>query len=167
MRIIIKKIQIKIEFFNFLPELCKMNKGIFNEKYIKGFLEYSKKQLTLKSYNESKSVINALLVSLGSLSLFINPEIFKICLNELEAFLINLYSENRKNNKIFDVEVFKCLADLLNNKVNFYMEFVIRSINLQTEIFYILSEMNWYYEGDTDEETFHFWSDCQWAYANL
>ena len=133
--------QIKIEFFNFLPELCKMNKGIFNEKYIKGFLEYSKKQLTLKSYNESKSVINALLVSLGSLSLFINPEIFKICLNELEAFLINLYSENRKNKKIFDVEVFKCLADLLNNKVNFYMEFVIRSINLQTEIFYILKKI--------------------------
>ena len=133
--------QIKIEFFYFLPELFQMNKGIFNEKYIKGFLEYSKKQLTLKSYNESKSVINALLISLGSLSLFINPDIFKICLKELEGLLSKLIKENKKYHKICDVEVFKCLADLLNNKDNYYMESVIRNIDLLSEIYFILSKI--------------------------
>ena len=114
---------IRVEFIKFVPELYKINKEIFNKKYIKDFLQYSNRYLTIKANNDIR---NALLVTLGSLSLFLEKDIFDICTEQLITLLNNLITE--KN--IFDVEIFKCLADLLSNKGNLYMEIVVTRFDI-------------------------------------
>ena len=125
-----KNTQIRVEFFKFIPELYQINKEIFTKKYIKDFFEYCNKNLTLKANNEIR---NALFVTLGSLSLYVKKEQFDICTGQL----INLLNSLIMEKKIFDVEIFKCLADLLNNKENFYMEIVVTKFN----IYFILSKL--------------------------
>ena len=121
---------IRVEFIKFVPELYQINKEIFNKKYIKDFLQYSNRYLNVKANNEIR---NTLLVTLGSLSLFVKKEVFDICTEQLIALLNNLITE--KN--IFDDEIFKCLADLLHNEGNFYMEAVVTRI----DIFLILQKL--------------------------
>ena len=125
-----KNNQIKIEFIKFVPELFQINKEIFTKKYIKKFLEYCNKFLNLKANNDIR---NAVLMTLGSLSLLIKKETFDICNEQLISLLKSLIME--KN--IFDIEIFKCLADLLNNKENLYLEAVVTKF----DIFSILSKL--------------------------
>ena len=125
-----KVTQIRVEFFKFIPELYQINKEIFTKKYLKDFFEYCNKYLTLKANNEIR---NALLMTLGNLSLYVKKETFDICKEQLIILLNSLIMEK----KIFDVEIFKCLADLLNNKGNFYMEIVVTKFNP----FFILSKL--------------------------
>ena len=125
-----KNNQIRVEFIRFIPQLYTINKEIFTKKYIKNFLDYSNRNLTLKANNEIR---NALLITLGSLSLSIKKEIFDACYVQL----INLLNDLIMEKKIFDIEIFKCLADLLNNKQNLYIEIVVTKFN----IYYILSKL--------------------------
>jgi uncharacterized protein YoxC len=124
-----KIITIKTEFIKFIPELYQINKEIFTKKYLKDFLEYSKRNLTIKTNTEIR---NALLVTLGTLSLYIKKEDFDQCLEQLITLLNNLIEKNN-----FDDEIFNCLANLLNNKGNLYMELIVKTF----DIYFILSKM--------------------------
>ena len=125
-----KNNQIKIEFIKFVPELYQINKEKFSKKYIKQFLEYCNRYLNLKANNEIR---NAIFMTLGSLSLIIQKETFDICNEQLISLLRSLIME--KN--IFDIEIFKCLADLLNNKENLYLEAIVTKF----DIYSILSKL--------------------------
>ena len=116
---------IKIQFIKCVPELYKMNKDIFTEKYLNKFLEESNKYLNIKVNSELRK---AVLVTLGNLSLYIKKETFVICLDNLISLLKALINE--KNN--FDDEIFKCLADLLNNKQKLYMETILTKFEINT-----------------------------------
>ncbi len=115
--------QIRTEFIKFVPELYQINKEIFTKKYLEGFLEENKKYLTLKANNEIR---NALLVTLGTLSLHIKKEYFDICLEPL----VNLLNDLIIQKNIFDVEIFKCLANLLNNTGNLYIELIVTRFDI-------------------------------------
>ena len=122
---ICKSNQIKIQFIKFVPELFKMNKEIFTKKYLNKFLELCNKYLNVKSNNEIRKVI---LVTLGYLSLNISKESFDICLKNLISLLESLVSEKR----IYDDEIFKCLADLLNHKENLYLEIILTKFDFNS-----------------------------------
>ena len=120
-----KIISIRIEFIKFIPELYLINKEIFTEKYLKSFLEYGNRQIALKANNDIR---NAFFLTLGSLSLYIKKSnIFDISCNQLITLLNQLISNDN-----FDIEIFKCLADLLSNKENLYMERIVTSFNIYT-----------------------------------
>ena len=128
-----KVIQIRVEFIKFIPELCQINKDVFSKKSIKTFLSYSINNLNSKTNNEIR---NALIITIGSLSLFIKKEIFDNC-NKCTDKLIILLNELIMEKHFFDVEIFKCLADLLNNKENLYIEIIVTKFN----IYFILSKL--------------------------
>ena len=118
-----KIISIRIEFIKFIPELYLINKEIFVEKYLNSFLEYSNRFITLKANNDIR---NAFFLTLGSLSLYIKKNnSFDISCNQVIALLNQLISNDN-----FDVEIFKCLADLLSNNENLYMERIVTSFNI-------------------------------------
>ena len=125
-----KSNNIKIIFIKSLPDLFKMNKEFFTKKYLNRFLEESNKYLNIKSKDEIRK---PLLVTLGYLSLNINNETFDICLNNIMALLNNSVGE--KN--IYDDEMFKCLADLLNNKERIYFEKIISKLDIYSILFNI------------------------------
>ena len=125
-----KSNQIKIEFIRIIPDFYKMNKEIFTKKYLSKTLGTLNKFLNIKTNNEIR---NKTLVTLGYLSLYISNDYFNICLNNLISLLKIL--ENEK--KVFDDEVFKCLADLLNNKDKIYMEVILTKLDVNL----ILSKM--------------------------
>ena len=122
---IIKKIFIKN-----LPELYRMNKEFFKKKYLNKFLKESNKYLNIKSNNDIRK---CLLVTLGYLSLNINRETFGICLKNLLALLNNLANEKH----IYNDEIFKCLADLLHNEENIYMEDILTKFDIFSILFKI------------------------------
>ena len=121
---------IKIEFIKFIPDLYLINKEIFTQKYLNNFFEFSKGLLTVKA---NQDIRNALLVSLGKLSLLISREKFDYIL----SYLLNLLQTLIMESKAFDKEIFKCLSDLLNNKDKLYLE----SIVTKFDIYFILSKL--------------------------
>ena len=120
-----RSIFIKTFYIKSLPDLYKMNKEFFTKKYLTKFLNEINKYLNIKSNNEIRK---NLLVTLGYLSLDIEPKAFDICKNNLISLLKNLVSEKH----IYDDEIFKCLADLLNNKQNLYMEIIITKFDMHS-----------------------------------
>jgi hypothetical protein len=120
-----KNIKIKIQFIKLIPELYKINKEAFSKKYLSNYLEEFNKYLTIKSNNEIRKSV---LVTLGYFSLHLQKEEFNKCLSNLILIIKNLLSE--KNN--LDDEVYKCLADLLNNKNGLYMEIILTKFDINS-----------------------------------
>ena len=114
---------IRIEFIKFVPKLLQMNKDLFIEHYLKDFLEFSNTLLNLKT---SADIRNSLFLTLGTLSLAIDRELFEISLDKLLSLIKTLF--NDKN--ILDKEMIKCLSDLFSNKDNVYLEVIRKEINL-------------------------------------
>ena len=125
-----KNYSIRAEFIKFVPELYQINKEVFMKNYLIKFLKFNNKYLTLKANNEIR---NSLLITLGSLSLVVKDEIFNICKEQL----LNVLNELIMEKNIFDVEIFKCLADLLHNKENLYIEVIVTKF----DIYSILSKL--------------------------
>ena len=119
----IKNNPIRIEFIKFVPKLLQMNKDLFIQHFIKDFLEYSNSLLNIKT---SVDIRNALFLTLGTLSLAIDREIFEISLDKLLSLIKILFNE--KN--ILDQEMVKCLSDLFSNKDNVYLEAIRKEVNL-------------------------------------
>ena len=115
-------INIKKEFIKFLPELYYINKSEFKSKYEIQIMEYINTLLNVKTNNEIR---NQLLLTIGKFSYFIKDDGYKIIINQFFSLIIYLISD--KN--ILDDEVLKCLSDLLNNKINIYIN-QIKSIDV-------------------------------------
>ena len=144
------KINIKIEFIKFIPDLYQMNKIIFKKKYLQEFLEYSNDILTKEGNIEIK---NNLLLILGNLNFYEHELISKICSNSIISLLKKiLLDKNCPNNNIL-----KCLSDLLNNKKGLMSQYIIQMIdvfNILPKIFktplnnhkihFLLSLINYY-----------------------
>ena len=124
-----KSNQIKIQFIKFVPELFQMNSDIFMKKCLGVFLEESNKFLTIKCNNELRKTI---LVTLGFISLHVKRDDFNICLDNLISLLKILVNE-----KNIDDEIFKCLADLLNNKLKLYMEVILTKFDINSILLHI------------------------------
>ena len=124
-----KSNQIKIQFIKFVPELFQMNSDIFMKKCLGVFLEESNKFLTIKCNNELRKTI---LVTLGFISLHVKRDNFNICLDNLISLLKILVNE-----KNIDDEIFKCLADLLNNKLKIYMEVILTKFDINSILLHI------------------------------
>ncbi len=114
---------IKIEFINFAPQLYKMNKELFIEKYINFFLEYCISLLNIKTNADIRS---ALFLTLGNFSLNLKPKIFEPVINPLLNLIYTLLTDK----KTYDKEIYKCLSDLINNKDKAYVERVMKKLDL-------------------------------------
>ena len=121
---------LKIEFIKFVPELYLINKEIFQQKYMDKFFDYFNSLLNIKT---NIDIRNAVLLTLGKFSLIISKESFDKCLPQL----INLLKTLIMDNKSFDKEIYKCLADLLSNSQSQYLESIIPKF----DIYYILSKL--------------------------
>ena len=118
-----KNNSIKIEFINFVPDMYKMNKEIFTEKYLNPFFEYCEPLLNVKT---NIDINISLFLTLGNLSFQIKQKTFEPILNRL----LNLFDNLLKDKKIYEKEIFKCLSDLINNKENIYTDKVIKKLDL-------------------------------------
>ena len=118
-----KNVKIKMQYMKLIPELYKINKEAFKKKYLNIFFEEFNKYLIIKSNNDIRKTV---LVTLGYLSLHIKKEEFNMCLSNLISILRHLLNE--KNN--LDDEIYKCLADLLNNKHGLYMETILTKFDV-------------------------------------
>ena len=107
-------INIKKEFIKFIPQLYHINKNEFKSKYEKQFLEYFTTLLNIKTNSEIK---NQLLLNIGKFSYIIKDDSYKIFINHFFSLLISLISDKT----VLDDELLKCLSDLLNNKINIYV----------------------------------------------
>ena len=81
------EINIKIEFFNFIPEIYLMNTTIFKQEYLKDFLEYSNEVLIKENNMEIK---NNLLSVLGTLNFYEYDLINEICRQSIISLLQKL-----------------------------------------------------------------------------
>ena len=122
---------IKVEFIKFIPELYMINREIFDLKYMKQFLGSVNKKLNIKMNADLR---NAIILTLGSLSLTIDKTVFSIVSERLVELITELFDK-----KIFDVELLKCIADLLSN-----MDYLERVL-LKVDFFFILKKI--YKEG--------------------
>ena len=120
-----KNIKIKIQFIKLIPDLYKINNEAFTRKFLKAYLEEFNKYLTIKTNNDIR---RSVLVTLGYFSLNIKKEEFNTCSSNLISIIKNLLNDN--NN--FDDEVYKCLADLLNNKNGLYMEIILTKFDINS-----------------------------------
>ena len=125
-----KNQNIRVACIKFIPDLYQINKELFIKNYANNFFQYSNKNLTTKTNAEIR---NAFLETLGNLSLTIKNEIFEISVNPLISLIDTLINDKG----IFDVEIFKCLADLLNNKEGLFNECIVTKF----DIFSILSKL--------------------------
>ena len=114
---------IKIEFINFIPNLYKMNKELFSEKYLYSFFDFCKSLLNVKT---NIDICNALFLTLGDLSLQLKAKIFEPVLNPL----LNLMQNFLVDKKMYEKEIFKCLSDLISNKDNLYTKEIIAKFDL-------------------------------------
>ena len=114
---------IRVEYIRFVPLLLQMNKDLFIEHYLKDFLEYANSLLNIKT---TVDIRNALFLTLGTLSLAVDRELFEISLDKLLSLIKTLFKE--KN--ILDKEMIKCLSDLFSNKDNVYLEVIRKEVNL-------------------------------------
>ncbi len=114
---------IRIEFIKFIPKLLQMNKDLFIDYYLKGFLEFANSLLNLKT---TVDIRNTLFLTLGTLSLAVDRELFDSTLKNLLALIKVLF----KDKNILDKEMIKCLSDLFNNKDNIYLEAIRKELNL-------------------------------------
>ena len=144
------EVNIKIEFFNFIPEVYLMNMTIFKQKYLKEFLEYSNDVLINENNLEIK--INLLSV-LGRLNFYEYDLISEICKDSIISLLEKLLSEKNAP----DDKVLKCIADLLKNMKGLLSQYTIQMIdvfNILPKIFktplniykneFIISLINYY-----------------------
>ena len=118
----IKNNIIRVDFIKFVPKLLQMNKDLFIQHFLKDFLEFSNTLLNIKT---SIDIRNALFLTLGTLSLAIDRELFEISLDKLLLLIKTLFQE--KN--ILDKEMVKCLSDLFSNKDNVYLEVIRKEVN--------------------------------------
>ena len=119
----IKNNEIRIEFIKFVPLLLQMNKDLFIENFLKDFLEYSNSLLDIKT---SEDILNPLFLTMGTLSLAVNRELFEISIEPLLSLIKTLF----KDKDILDKEMIKCLSDLFNNKDNIYLEVIRKEVKL-------------------------------------
>ena len=119
----IKNNALEIEFIKFVPKLLQMNKDLFIQNYLKDFLEFTNTLLNLKT---SVDIRNALFLTLGTLSLAVDRELFEVSLDKLLSLIKTLFNE--KN--VLDNEMVKCLSDLFSNKDNVYLEVVRQEVHL-------------------------------------
>ena len=119
----IKYPQVLIEFIKFVPQLLQMNKDLFIEHFLKDFLEFANALLNI---NTSYEIRNALLLTLGTLSLVVDRESFDSTLTNLLSLIKTLFKEK----DILDKEVVKCLSDMFSNKDNVYLEAIRKELNL-------------------------------------
>ena len=117
------KNNVLIEFIKFIPQLLQMNKDIFIENYLKDFLEFSNSLLDIKT---NVDIRNALFLTLGTLSLAVDRELFDITKKKILSLIKILY----KDKGSLDKEMIKCLSDLFNNKDNIYLESIRKEVNL-------------------------------------
>ena len=99
-----KNDDIKIEFIKFLPQLYQINKEIFIEHYRQSFFEEFNK-LDSKTRTDLR---NGLLLTMGSFSIILRNNYFEPYLDPLLNVIKILLIEK----KIYDKEIYKCLADL-------------------------------------------------------
>ena len=119
----IKYPQVFIEFIKFVPQLLQMNKDIFIEHFLKDFLEFAN---TLLNINTNYEIRNALLLTLGTLSLVVSRESFESTLTNLLSLIKTLFNDK----DILDKEMVKCLSDMFSNKDNVYLEVIRKELNL-------------------------------------
>ena len=113
---------LKIEFIKFIPQLYQMNKDIFTQNYLKFFFDYFNTLLNIKTNSDLR---NALLLTMGTLSLYLKSNYFELSLEPL----LNLIKTLLVDKKIFDKEIFKCLSDLFSNKDNLYREKILEKLD--------------------------------------
>ena len=113
---------LKIEFIKFIPQLYQMNKDIFTQNYLKFFFDYFNTLLNIKTNSDLR---NALLITMGTLSLYLKSNYFELSLEPL----LNLIKTLLVDKKIFDKEIFKCLSDLFSNKENLYRDKILEKLN--------------------------------------
>ena len=118
-----KSTPLKIEFIKFIPQIFKMNKEIFIEKFIKIFYDYMNSLINIKINADLR---NALFLTLGTLNLNLKTYYFESVLDPL----LNLIKTLLVDKKIFDKEIFKCLSDLISNKENLYSEKIFKKLDL-------------------------------------
>ena len=119
-----KGTSLKIEFIKFIPQLYKMNKDIFIEKYLKPFFDYFNTLLNLKTNSDLR---NTLFLTIATLSLHIKNKYLESSIEPLLNLIKTLLIEK----KIFDKEIFKCLSDLFSNKENLYLEKILTKLDLK------------------------------------
>ena len=117
-----KNVQMKIELIKFIPQLYKLNKEIFIEKYIKIFFDYFNTLINIKTNSDLR---NALFLTLGTLSLNLKKNQFESALDPLLNLIRTLLVEK----KIFDKEIFKCLSDLFINKEDLYSKKILNKLD--------------------------------------
>ena len=107
-------ISIKKEFIKFIPQLYHINKNEFISKYKNQFLEYFSTLLNAKTNSEIR---NQLLLTVGKLSYILKDDGYKNFINQFFSSIISLISDKT----VLDDDFLKCLSDLLNNKINIYV----------------------------------------------
>ena len=128
------KNEIKIEFIKAIPDLYYINKTIFLDKYLNIFFDYANSLLNIKTKREIR---NQLLLTLGQLSLVLDKNSFQIIFDSLISFLNTIFKKANNNSNILDDEIFKCLADLLNNKEKCYNKIILEKFDIFSIIPYL------------------------------
>ena len=118
-----------IEYLKFIPELYKINKNIFIEKYCKYFLELMN-NLLMSSTNVK--IKNQILLNLGYLNSYIKEELFNVSLIPLITTIKNLINE-----KNISDELLICLTNIMSNKNNKCSNKIIDSININSFLSFI------------------------------
>ena len=150
-----RNINVKIEFIKFIPKLYKLNKVEFCDNYENDILEKISSLLIKDTHHDIK---NALFITIGKLSYFLEEESYKFFVTPFFALVKGIISEK----KYIDDDLIKCLSDLLNNKKSAYIT-ELQSINIKEllpklfetffsvpKIDYLISLMK-FYETNSDE----------------
>ena len=150
-----RNINVKIEFIKFIPKLYKLNKVEFCDNYENDILEKISSLLIKDTHHDIK---NALFITIGKLSYFLEEESYKFFVTPFFALVKGIISEK----KYIDDDLIKCLSDLLNNKKSAYIT-ELQSINIKEllpklfetffsvpKIDYLVSLMK-FYETNSDE----------------
>ena len=144
-----KNNNVKVEFIKFIPKLYKLNKTEFRDSYENQFLGKINDLLNKETNTEIR---NALFITIGKLSYFIDEESYKFFIDKFFILAKSLITDK----KYIDDDLLKCLSDLMNNKKGIYIT-QIQSINVMkmmpklfktffslTKIDYLVSLMNFY-----------------------
>ena len=153
-----KNNNIKVEFIKFIPKLYKLNKTEFKDSYENQFLG---KINNLLNKETNPEIRNALFITIGKLSYFLDEESYKFFINNFFT-LINFLIFDKK---YIDDDLLKCLSDLMNNKKSAFI-LQIQAINVMkmlpklfktffslTKVEYLVSLMKFYENNSVENMT--------------
>ena len=149
---------IKIEFIKFIPKLYELNKTEFRDNYENQFLGKINSLLVKDTHPD---VRNALFITMGTLSSFLDEESYKFFVNNLFALMKSLINDK----KYIEDDLLKCLSDLMNNKKAAFVSYIQSNIVMKilsklfktffsaSKIDYLVSLMKFYENNSMENMT--------------